>query len=611
MHLIGAGTARNRIAVLVAPSASAAAEHVAGIVADAVRAGGQRGSVLVLPTGGTPVPVYRRLAAEHRAGRLSFARTTCFNLDEYQGLAGDDRNSYRRFMREQFFDHVDCPADRIHIPRGDLPAAEVPAHAAAYERAIQVAGGMDLALLGIGRNGHIGFNEPGSGKDSRTRLVWLDAATRRDAARDFGGEAHVPRGGVTMGVATILAARRIVLLAVGEAKAEALARAVEGAPDPHCPASWLQDHPDCLIVCDPAAASRLTAVRSPWLAGPVAWDDALARRAVTACALDAGKPILALTEADHQEHGLHQLLAERGGVHEVNLAAFRGLHAAITGWPGGKPPERRWPGDIPRPRDAAHPKTVLILSPHPDDDVIGMGGTLIRLVDHGHVVHVAHMTSGANAVPDPDVERFLDVAAGTGGGAPAADRRALKAAIRRAEARSATRACGLPDERVRFLDLLFYERPGRTVDEADVERVATLLAEVQPHQCYAAGDLRDPNGTHRRCLQILAAAIARLGGAPWLAACELFLYRGAWDGWAPHELAMAVPLAPTDVERKRRAILCHRSQADGALFPGEDRREFWQRAEDRCAAAAAELDRLGLAQYAAIEGFAAWDGTVP
>jgi glucosamine-6-phosphate deaminase len=604
MRLIGAGTARNRIAVAVFPTAADAAAHVAALIADSLRRRPRQ--TLVLPTGGSPVPVYRSLAADHRAGRLSFAQATCFNLDEYQGLAGDHPQSYRRFMREQFFDHVDCPADRIHIPRGDLPADQVPAHALAYEAAIGAAGGIDLALLGIGRNGHIGFNEPGSGKDCRTRLVWLDAATRRDAARDFGGEAAVPRGGVTMGVASILAARRIILLACGEAKAAAVAAAVEGEPGPRCPGSWLQDHADCLFVCDEAAAAQLTALRAPWIAGPIAWDDAQRRRAVTGCAQAVGKPILALTEADYQAHGLHQLIAEPGGVHEANLAAFRGLHATITGWPGGKPPDRRRPGDIPRPRDSVHPKRVLIVSPHPDDDVIGMGGTLIRLVDHGHEVHVAHAVSGANAVPDEDVRRVVDVAAAAGARVPTDDPRRLKALVRRAEARSAARACGLADERVRFLDLPFYERPGRTVAEDDVDRMADLLASVQPHQLFAAGDLRDPNGTHRRVLEILTAALRRHAGAPWLAGCELFLYRGAWDGWQPHELAMAVPLAPADVARKRRAILCHRSQADGALFPGEDAREFWQRAEDRCAQAAAELDRLGLAQYAAIEGFAAW-----
>ena len=609
MRQIPAGTARARLSVIIADSPEAAAALVAERIAAAVRAAGVRGLVLALPTGGTPIPVYRRLVEAHRAGGLSFAHATCFNLDEYAGLSGDDPRSYRRFMRAQLFDHVDCPPAQVHIPRGDVLPADIPAHAQAYEAAIAAAGGIDLGLLGIGRNGHIGFNEPGSGAGSRTRLVWLDAATRADAVREFGDLAQVPRGGVTMGVATIRAARRLLLLACGEAKAAAIAAAVEGEPGPGCPASWLQDHPDVTVICDPAAASRLTALRAPWLGGPVAWDDGLARRAVTACALAARKPILALTEADHQAQGLHQLLAERGGVHEVNLAAYRGLHAAITGWPGGKPPERRRPGDIPRPRDAIHPKRVLILSPHPDDDVIGMGGTLIRLVDHGHQVVVAHCTSGANAVPEEDVARWCDVAAATGAPAPGtgpAERRRLKALIRRAEARSAARACGLAEDAVGFLDLPFYDRAERTVGEDDLAAMLALLDRVRPHQLYAAGDLRDPNGTHRRCLEVLRLALLRRRDAPWLAGCELLLYRGAWDAWAPHELAMAVPLAPADVERKRRAILCHRSQADGALFPGEDRREFWQRAEDRCAEAAAQLDALGLAQYAAIEGFAAW-----
>lgn len=602
MRILAAGTARNRLTLTLAVSTEEAVEQVARMITGAIRDGGTRGLTLALPTGGTPIPVYRRLVAEHQAGHLSFATTTCFNLDEYQGMSDDDPRSYAAFMRQHLFAAIDLPPARRHIPRGDLPAADLAAHAATYERAIADAGGLDLCLLGIGRNGHIAFNEPGSGKDSRTRLVWLDAATRRDAARDFGGEAKVPHGGVTMGVATILAAQRIILLACGEAKAAAVARAVEGEPGPACPASWLQDHPDVLVVCDPAAAAHLTCVRSPWLAGPVVWDEALVRRAVVSGATAAGKPILALTESDHQEQGLHQLLAERGGVHAVNLEVFRGLQAVVTGWPGGKPPDRRRPGDIPRPRDAVHPKRIVVFSPHPDDDVIGMGGTLIRLVDHGHEVRVVHMTSGANAVGDEDVARLLDAGDLT---APA-DWRPLKARIRRSEARSAARACGLTAERVRFLDLPFYERPGRTIGEDDVATVIAVLTDLQPHQIYAAGDLRDPNGTHRRCLEILRQALRRCAVTSWAVGSETFLYRGAWDVWAAHELTMAVPLSPADVERKRRAILAHRSQADGALFPGDDRREFWQRAEDRSAAAAQELDRLGLAQYVAVEGFAAF-----
>lgn len=616
-RLLPPGTAGNHLAVRLADSAEDAARWVADAIASALREAqaAARGLVLGLPTGGTPLPVYQHLVAEHRAGRLSCAHATCFNLDEYHGLAADHPASYHAFMRRHLFDHLDCPAERIHLPCGDLPGDAVPAHAAAYEAAIAAAGGIDLCLLGIGRNGHIAFNEPGSTRLSRTRLAWLDAGTRRDAAHAFAGEANVPRAGVTMGVATILASRRVILFAAGDAKAAAVAAAVEGAAGAHCPASWLHDHPDVVVVCDPAAAAQLTALRAPWRCGAVAWTPALVRRAVIATAQAAGKPVLALGAGEYQEHGLGDLAAAHGGVHELNLGVFRDLHATITGWPGGKPPERRRPGDIVRPRDAVHPKTVLVLSPHPDDDVIGMGGTLLRLVDHGHHVHVAHCTSGANAVPDEDVRRHRDLAVLLGGVGPdpadAAQWRRAKAAVRRAEALSAGRACGLAAERIRFLDLPFYDRRaaggvGDPLGEDDVAILAAELDRLRPHQLYAAGDLRDPNGTHRRCFAVLRRAIQALGAPAWWRACEVFLYRGAWDAVEAHELVMTVPLAPADVERKRRAILCHRSQADGALFPGDDAREFWQRAEARCAAAAAVLDALGLPEYTAVEGFAAW-----
>ena len=600
MRHIPVGSAGNRLPLIIADDTATAAAWVADQMSDLISQRAKAGVTLGLPTGSTPLAVYAALVDAHRRQGLSLRWVRSFNLDEYHGLAADHPDSYRSFMDQHLFAHVDCPQSSWQVPRGDVPATDVPALATAYEQAITAAGGLDLCLLGIGRNGHIAFNEPGSSPVSRTRLVWLDAVTRRDAASGFGGLDRVPRAGVTMGVATIMAARRIILLASGPAKSAALAAAVEGPVDGHCPASWLQDHPDVVVVCDRAAAAELTAMRAPWLAEPVTWDADLVRRAVISCAVSCAKPILALGEDDHHSQGLHQLVAERGGVQDINLDVFRDLQAVITGWPGGKPPQFRRPGDIVRSRDAVHPKRILVFSPHPDDDVIGMGGVILRLIDHGHEVMVVHMTNGVTAVDNEEVRRLVD-AAGCDHATPISD---LKARIRQAEARSAARACGLSDVQVRFLDLPFYHRPGRVIDEADVAAVADLLEEVQPHQLYAAGDLCDPNDTHRRCLTVISRAVALGRGAAWLKDCECFLYRGAWDTWAAHELDMAVPLAPADIERKRRAILAHRSQADGALFPGDDRREFWQRAEDRCGDLARILDRLGLAEYAAIEGFA-------
>jgi glucosamine-6-phosphate deaminase len=619
MRRIPAGTADLRLSVRLADDGAQAAAWVADETAALIRARAAEGRrcVLLLPTGSTPLAVYRRLIELHRAG-LSFRHVVTFNLDEYHGLAADDARSYHRFMHEHLFRHLDIPAAQIHLPRGDLAPEEVPAHAHAYEQAIANAGGIDLCLLGIGRNGHIAFNEPGSARGSRTRLAWLDRTTRRDAARDFGGEPKVPRGGVSVGVGTILSCRRILLLALGEGKAVAVAAAAEGAAGPQVPASWLQDHADAELVLDPPAAAKLTCAREPWRVGEVVWDERSVRAAVVRLSQAVRKPILSLGEDDYEARQIHGLVAARGPVHDLNVGVFRALTATITGWPGGKPPERRRPGDIIRPRDEIFPKRVLVLSPHPDDDVIAMGGTLMRLVDHGHEVHVAVQTSGNTAVSDDDLRRHLEFAAGTGvTGAPApvavfadpAQVRRLKGLIRRTETLAAGRECGVPAERVHFLDLPFYERRGTRpapLGDDDIDALVALLRLRQPHQLYACGDLHDPHGTHRLCLEATIAALRRCQGDDWLAACEVWLYRGAWDDWEPHEVDMAVPLSPADVVRKRHAILRHQTQKDRAMFPGDDAREFWQRAEDRNRATAQAYDALGLAQYAAVEAFVRW-----
>ena len=609
---------------------AAVAREIAGLIRE--RASLDRPCVLGLPTGATPVGVYAELVRLHREEQLSFANVTTFNLDEYYPIAPDELQSYRRFMREHLFDHVDIDPRRVHIPDGTVPPDRVHEYARRYEEAIADAGGLDLQLLGIGRTGHIGFNEPGSAKDSATRLITLDRVTRRDAAADFFGLDQVPRRAITMGVGTILAARRVVLMAFGEHKAQIVAQAVEGPVTPHVAASFLQEHANAAVVLDHAAAADLTRFKSPWLLGPVSWDDALIRKAVIWLARKLDKPILKLTEEEYNEAGLQDLAAERGPAYDINVDVFRERAETITGWPGGKPAAMKRPGDIDRPRDEVFPKRIVVFSPHPDDDVLSMGGTLIRLQEHGHEVHVAYQTSGNLAVFDADAVRFAQFAldfnrvfgldpleaarierhiedqltAKRPGQVDTPEVRRIKALIRRGEARAAGRACGIPPERLHFLDLPFYETgtvrklpPG----EEDVARVVEVLERVTPHQIYAAGDLTDPHGTHRLCWRALVGAFERVKRQKWYGACEIWLYRGAWQEWEPERIDMAVPLSPAEVVRKRDAIFKHQSQKDRAMFPGPDEREFWQRAEVRNREAARTYDRLGLAEYEAIEGF--------
>ncbi len=591
--------------------------------------------MLGLATGSTPISVYAELVRLHREEGLSFAGVTTFNLDEYYPIHPDELQSYHRFMREHLFEHVDIEPQQVHIPDGTVAADQVHEYARRYEEAIAEAGGIDLQLLGIGRTGHIGFNEPGSARDSRTRLITLDRVTRRDAASDFFGLDHVPRRAITMGVGTILDARRVVLLAFGEHKAPIVAQAVEGPVTPLVAASFLQRHPDASLVLDAAAAADLTRYRSPWLLGPVEWDDALIRKAVVWLARKLDKPILKLTEEDYNEAGLQDLVAGRGPAYDINVDVFREMAETITGWPGGKPRAMKRPGDIDRPTDLPFPKRVVVFSPHPDDDVLSMGGTLMRLQEHGHEVHVAYLTSGNLAVFDADAIRFSEFALDFNrvfeirpdeaaeierhieeqlrhkrpGQIDSPEVRRIKALIRRGEARAAARVCGIPVERLHFLDLPFYETgtvrklpPG----EADAARIVALLEAIEPHQIYAAGDLTDPHGTHRLCWSALRLAFDRVQNRQAYRECEIWLYRGAWQEWEPERIDMAVPLSPPDVVRKRDAIFKHQSQKDRAMFPGPDEREFWQRAEVRNREAARLYDRLGLAEYEAIEGFVRW-----
>jgi glucosamine-6-phosphate deaminase len=574
-------------------------------------------TVLGLATGSTPVGLYRELIRLHKEDGLDFSRVVTFNLDEYYPMPPDDPHSYRRWMQETFFDHVNISAHNIHIPDGTIAEDEVEEYCARYEQLIHRAGGIDLQTLGVGRTGHIGFNEPGSTSNTRTRQVTLDPMTRRDAAGDFFGEPNVPHQALTMGVGTILEARKVVLMAFGEHKAAIVQRAVEGEVTDAIAASFLQKHPDATFILDQAAAGQLTALSQPWMAGPVDWTPSLTRRAVIWLALKVGKALLKLSDDDFREHELYELLREHGPAQVLGRRVFDDRMATICTHPAGH-----------------EPRTILIFSPHPDDDVISMGGTVIRLVDQQHTVHVAYMTSGNIAVFDHDAWRFTDFVdefnrlfeigqqhtgavkervqdflRGKKPGQPdSADLLKIKALIRQTEARAAALACGIPPEQLTFMDLRFY-RTG-TIAKApihpqDITDIGSLLKRLQPAQIYVAGDLSDPHGTHRVCADAIFQAVREVRAQGQ--AFEVWLYRGAWQEWAPHEVERVVPLSPDDLERKKNAIFRHQSQKDRAMFPGSiDPREFWQRAEDRNRHSAKLYDDLGLPEFYALEGFVQW-----
>jgi glucosamine-6-phosphate deaminase len=668
--------------VSVYPSSLQASRAVAGEIAALIRARAAEGkrAVLGLATGSTPQAVYDELVRLHKQEGLSFRNVTTFNLDEYHPMGPENLQSYRRFMREYLFDLVDIDPAHAHVPDGAVPREKVGAFCADYEAKIRAAGGIDIQILGIGRTGHIGFNEPGSPKDSRTRLITLDKVTRMDAASDFFGEWNVPRTAVTMGVGTILDARRVILMAYGEHKAPIVKKAVEGEVSHHVSASYLQQHSNCTFVLDPASSAELTRFKTPWLLGPLsqfglAWDARTTKKAVIWLAKEVGKPILKLTDEDYNEHGLSELLLTRGanrGAYDVNIEVFRAVQKTITGWPGGKPSAaaaekmraaagaagRRLEGPGAavwrglsveqaatnadhRNVTEAYPKRVVVFSPHPDDDVISMGGTFIRLCEQGHEVHVAYQTSGNIAVWDENALRHADfvsefarafpevgrevaerieaqvesfIKGKKPGDVDAPELQKIKGLIRRTEARAGARYSGVREENIHFLDLPFYET-GRVkkkpLGEEDIRITCDLLEKVQPHQVYAAGDLSDPHGTHRVCLAAITTALHRLADRPWMKDCTVWLYRGAWQEWGVEEIEMAVPLSPDEVARKRFAIFKHESQKDAALFPGpNDAREFWQRAEDRNRGTAMLYDKLGLPEYQAIEGFVRWRPSV-
>lgn len=605
---------RERIPTRVVEDADDVALAVADRLAEVIRREvAEKGRcVLGLATGSTPIGIYRELIRRHRAGELSFAGVTTFNLDEYFGLAPDSIHSYHRYMWENLFDHVDIDPASVHIPLGTVPRVELPAWCEAYEAAIRDAGGIDFQILGIGRSGHIGFNEPGSAADTRTRLVTLDRVTRKDAASDFFGEENVPREAVTMGVATILEAREIALVATGEHKAGIVARAVEGEVSSSVVATFLQRHPAVTAYLDLPAAGELTRIRTPWLVGGVDWTPELRERAVIWLAERRQKAILKLSAADYIDEHLSPLLALYDEPGPLNGEVFNRLTGKIRG--------RRL-----LPRDAS----ILVFSPHPDDDVISMGGILRKLQQNGNRLVVAYMTSGNIAVFDHDVRRHLDFLArsadtlGVEGEILAARRRAIEEAlaakspgevdhpdvqalkrwIRESEAVAALESLGVPASAARFLNLPFY-RTGTVrkdpVGEADVEIVHRILEEVRPEYVFVAGDLSDPHGTHRMCKTAIDRALERYGARR----PQVWLYRGAWQEWSLHEADVLVPLSGDELRAKILAIFRHQSQKDTAPFPGGyDDREFWQRVRDRNTETAARADRLGLAEYHAMEAY--------
>jgi glucosamine-6-phosphate deaminase len=629
-------TAFEKLPVTIVADAQEGAIGIAHEIAELIRSKQRQGerAVLGLATGSSPIGVYQELVRLHREEGLSFQNVVTFNLDEYYPMQPDELQSYVYFMHEHLFDHVDIRPENVHIPDGTLPIEQIKDYCRDYEKQIDDCGGLDLQLLGIGRTGHIGFNEPGSSSSSTTRLVKLDPLTITDAAKDFIKEEYVPLRALTMGVGTILKARRIILMAWGEGKAKILCQTVEGRVSDEVPATFLQLHPKVQVVVDQWAALELTRIKTPWLVGLCLWDEKLIRRAVIWLSIKTQKPILKLTDEDYKDGSLSDLLVQAGNAYNLNLRIFNLIQRTITGWPGGKPNSN----DTQRP-ERAEPaqKRSLIFSPHPDDDVISMGGTLLRLVDQGHDVHVAYQTSGNIAVFDDDARRFadfaLDFALKTGVGvdemrgehaevveflghkklgeedSPLVQN--IKALIRKGEAEAACRFCGVKEPNVHFMNMPFYETgqvKKKPLGEADIVETVAILQEIRPHQIFAAGDLRDPHGTHRVCLDAVLAALGRLKtqGEAWVNDCYLWLYRGAWQEWDVEEIEMAVPISPEELMRKRKAIFKHQSQKDSAVFPGNDKREFWQRSEDRNHATAKLYDRLGLVEYEAIEAFVRW-----
>ncbi len=588
--------------------------------------------VLGLATGSSPKGLYAELVRLHKEEGLSFKNVITFNLDEYYPMQPNSINSYVRFMKELLFDQIDIFPENYHIPDGTLSKEEIADYCANYEAKIKALGGIDLQILGIGRNGHIGFNESGSLQNSKTRLVALDHITRVAASIDFLGLSNTPRTAITLGVKKIMEAKRVILFAWGEGKSNIIQQSVEGPVTNQVPASFLQEHNNATFILDKEASSKLTRVKTPWLVEKIEWNDKMIRKAVLGLAQKVSKPILTLTDTDYIENGLSELLADLGPAYDMNIKIFKDLQNTITGWPGGKPnaddskrPERAEPAK----------KRVLIFSPHPDDDIISMGGTFIRLQEQGHEVHVAYQTSGNIAVTDSEALRYanfvcdyndkfgirsdeaLDIYKGAvkflnnkkDSESDTTEIRSIKGLIRKGEARATAQYVGLKEEQIHFMELPFYETgkiEKKPIGEQDIQLTMDLIEQVKPHQIYAAGDLADPHGTHKVCLDVIFESVKKLKSKKFMKDCWVWLYRGAWQEWNADEIEMVVPMSPDQVIEKRYGIFKHQSQKDGVVFQGGDAREFWQRAEERNKETSDLYHDMGMARYAAMEAFVRW-----
>ena len=573
--------------------------------------------VLGLATGSSPISIYNELVRMHKEDGLSFSNVISFNLDEYFPMVKDDIQSYHHFMDIHLFSHVDIKPENIFIPKGDLSDDEINDYCQNYDKKITELGGIDFQLLGIGRTGHIGFNEPGSNYDSLTRIVHLNYITRNDARKSFFGIENVPTTAITMGIKTIRKSKRIVLLAWGQNKSPVIKKAIEDEIDSNIPASFLQKHNNVTFVLDSSSSSDLTRIKSPWKVGSCKWNNELKAKAVTWLCEITKKSILKLTESDYNENNLSELLLQQIP-YDINLEIFNKIQRTITGWPGGKPDVE----DKYRPERAQPPKKrVLVFSPHPDDDVISMGGTLDRLVSQGHEVHVAYQTSGNIAVSNADVLKYVEVYQNLSNEKDDELIKLLKfnneilnnkkvrkiaGLIREKESLGATRFIGIPDYNVHFLKLPFYETGSvkkSIPTESDKKIISNIISEIKPHQIYAAGDLADPHGTHKVCLDIFFDVLQDLKSEKYMKDCWVWLYRGAWHEWEIHKINMSVPMSPNQVLRKRKAIFYHQTQKDNVMFQGDDNREFWTRTEDRNRAIAKKYKEIGMPDYAALETF--------
>ncbi len=640
-HKIDLTDSLEKIPVKIFDTPAEGSVYVAQLIASLIKEKETAGKkcVIGLATGSSPKTLYAELVRMHKEESLSFKNVITFNLDQYYPMDKDALQSYHYFMRKNLFEQTDIDPNNYHLPDGMIAKDKVKEHCINYEKQIEEAGGLDLQILGIGINGHIGFNEPGSGIYTKTRLTTLDNSTRLANSYEFGNMSEVPRMAITMGISTIMKSKKIILMGWGHTKAPVIQQATEMDDTEEVPASLLQNHDDCTFVIDKTAAGELTRFKRPWLTGECVWTDKMMKSAVVDLALKLKKPVLSLTNHDYNDNGLSDLVVEKGDAYEINLQVFYLLRDSITGWPGGKTTERR---NTHPERHEPYPKKCIIFSPHPDDDIISMGGTFMRLHDQGHEVHVAYQTSGNIAVTDEFVTRFLDFAVGFENmfdiddtksrkilaearsflqtkkttDKDTAEIRSIKGLIRRCEASATCRYVGLTDTQIHFQNLPFYETgtiEKNPMSEADVQNTVELLTKIQPHQIFCAGDFADPHGTHKVCFDVVIEALKRikaesqkLKAESWINNCWLWLYKGAWQEWDITEIEMAVPMSPDQVVKKRNGIFIHQSQKDTVPFQGSDAREFWQRAEERNANTAKLYAQLGMTQYAAMEAFVRW-----